>query len=400
MKPSLKLFALILLASLLLTGCAAENRAAQRWATISGSQIKVTEPGEDLFFIVEVEQDMLDRQTPIIIQTDGKVNSGALQFVLLDPEDEILWTSGTINGGDFSFKTRVYPEQNGTHRLGIVWPGPVSATYNLSWQGFTISPVILVPGIGMLLVAAAFIVYSLRRGSGWRYMVYGALAWTVTVAVKFAIAIPLNPLVMNALYTKGQLWSPGNLLFYLYVGAMTGVTEVLLTWLLLRYTQLGKVSWPKALGFGIGFGAFEAMLLGLVSLLGTATALLTEWLPASSLPSIVQAINILVGLVPVVERFTVILAHLLCNVLLFYGVVKGQSRWFWASFAFKSLLDSVAGFAQVWGTQTLVKLWTIEGIILVMGLAALWWTRRIRDRYPEPQEAAAQPPDSLESLPA
>lgn len=405
MKASLKLFALILLAGWLLSGCAAADNTAQRWATISGSEIDKTVSGEELFFHVPVEQDMLDNQTSIIIQTDGQVHSGALQFVLLDPEDEILWTSGTISTGDFSIKERVHPMQTGLHKLGLVWDGPVTAAYNLSWQGFVFTPAILVPGAGMVLVAAAFVVYSLRRGSGWRYMVLGALAWLVTVAVKFTIAIPLNPLVNQALaisspYTEGQLWSPGNLLYYLYVGAMTGVTEVLLTWLLLRYTRLGQVGWTKALGFGIGFGAFEALLLGLLALPGAVISLLSPWPAAASLPALAQTNNILYGLAPVSERFAVILAHLLCNVLLFYGVVKGQSRWFWASFAFKTLLDSVAGFAQVWGIGTIAKLWTIEAVILVMGLAALWWTLRIRDRYPEPREAAAQPPDSLESQPA
>ena len=44
----------------------------------------------------------------------------------------------------------------------------------------------------------------------------------------------------------------------------------------------------------------------------------------------------------------------------------------WLSFAFMTLLDSVAAFAQFWGVNTLSRLWTIEAAIIAFGLVA-WW---------------------------
>ncbi len=126
----------------------------------------------------------------------------------------------------------------------------------------SISPLVFLGGLGMLLVGAGYLVYAARLRLGWRHLGLGALAWVVTVAVKFALAIPLNPPIYGALTTALPGLS-GILLASLYIGSLTGFTEVLLTWLVLRYTRLGRVPWQQALAFGVGFGVVEALLLGI-----------------------------------------------------------------------------------------------------------------------------------------
>ncbi len=255
-----------------------------------------------------------------------------------------------------------------------------------------LSPIILLAGIGMIAVSVAFIVYALRRGGTWKYLGLGALAWVVTVAVKFLIAIPVNPLLYKALYVPDALWAPGSLLFDLYVGLLTGLTEVLMSWLLLRYTRLGRVPWGKALAFGIGFGAFEALLLGVSNLGSCLVAVFApQSLPQAALNSLSVLENPVVGLAPIAERFGTILVHVFCNVLLFYGVIRGQARWLWVSFAYKSLLDTIAGFAQFWGVETLPKIWTIEALVLVMGFVGWWGIGRVRRAYAEAEVQAAEP---------
>ncbi len=262
--------------------------------------------------------------------------------------------------------------------------------YNILNQAGQLTPLVLVPGIGMIIVAIAFIIYAFRRGGTWGYLGLGALAWTVTVAIKFLIAVPVNPVVYKALYVPNALWAPGSLLFDIYVGALTGLTEVLLTWLLLRYTRLGKVTWNKALAFGVGFGAFEALLLGISSLSGMLVGLFApQTLPASALASMMQANNPLFDLAPIVERIATIFCHILSNVLLFYGAITLRSRWLWVAFAYKTLLDSVAGFAQMWGVGSLGHIWIIEAIIIVFGIIGWWGTRAVARRYPP--LAAVQP---------
>jgi uncharacterized membrane protein YhfC len=222
----------------------------------------------------------------------------------------------------------------------------------------------------------------LRRGGTWGYLGLGALAWLVTVAVKVVIAFTVNPAVVKAIGVPGASWAPGNLLLYLYEGSLTGLTEVLLTWLLLQHKRLVRAPWGKVIAFGVGFGAFEALLLGLASLAGMLAGLLTpQSFNAQTMATLGRSNDLLYGLAPVAERLAVIFVHIFCNVLLFYSVMRGQARWMWASFIYKSLLDTIAASAQAWGVETAGKLWTIEAFMIVFGAVAWWGIRTIGQRY-------------------
>jgi len=245
-----------------------------------------------------------------------------------------------------------------------------------------LSPWIILPGVGKIAIALAFIIFARQRGGSWRYLGLGALMWIVTIVVKFLVAIPLNPLVYPMLYIPDALFAPGSVLFYIYIGVLTGVTEVLLTWLLLRYTRLGRVSWANALAFGIGFGAFEALYQGIPNLVSTLSALAApQAIPSATLSSLQLLNDPLFGLAPATDRFAATLVHIFGNVLLFYGVASRQARWLWVSFALKSLVDTVAAFAIFLGTPTLPVLWALEGVLLAFGCVSWWGLVQIQKRY-------------------
>jgi uncharacterized membrane protein YhfC len=255
-------------------------------------------------------------------------------------------------------------------------PGQVQAT--------TVTPVALLSGVGMILVAVAFVLYAAVRRLGWGYLGWGALGWVVAVALKFVWAIPINGPVYNALLRAlpKAIAAP---IFYIYVGALTGVFEVLLIWLVLRYTRLGQVPWPRALAFGIGFGALEALLLGASSLANVLTAMLMpSVVPVAAMNAIARANDVLYALAPVVERAATVFLHIGANVLLFYGVrqARGRARWLWLAFLYKTAIDSVAAFAQFWGLETVARVWTIEAIVVLFGLAGWWITRWVARHYP------------------
>lgn len=372
------------LITLLLAGCsqAGNTGAGSLFGSVQGEHIEKTSAGEELFFTIPINQSFVDAGQTIAIRAGGKVETGWLRIIFRDPDGNIAWDPGEF-GGDFIVNTFYIPTRPGVYKLGVAWKDATTATYDVSYQGEQLTPLALVPGLGMILVAIAFIIYSLRKGGTWSYLGLGALAWAVTVAIKMLIALVANSPIYQALYNPDSLWAPGSILFYLYIGALTGLTEVLLTWLVLRYTRLGRAPWNKALAFGVGFGAFEALLLGLGSLLGMLVGLLApQTLPAAAMGSMVQANNLLFDLAPIVERIATIFVHILCNVLLFYGVVTLRSRWLWVSFAFKTLLDSVAGFAQLWGVGTVERIWIIEAVIIIFGILGWWGTRAVARRYP------------------
>ncbi len=373
---------IILLTVVLLTGCAGET-APIKGASMSGATLDEENAGERFPFTAEVAEG-----EPIGIDVRGTLIEGSLTVALRSMEGEIVWEESFESPGPFATNTVVYPE-TGSYELGMTWDGPVMATItSLMWRPEAIevpeiSPLALIGGVGMILVAIGFVVYAGVRRLSWAYLGLGALAWAITVAIKFAWAAAINPRVYAAL-TGALPEIPAHVILYVYVGLLTGIFEVGIVWLVMRYTRLGQAHWKQALGFGIGFGAVEALLLGLSSLASVALAIAApDTLPPAILEQIALLNNLLYAIGPIWERFFTVMIHIFCNVLIFYAVMKRQPRWFWASFAYKSGLDAVAAFAQFWGIGTVGRLWAIEAIVGLFGLVAWWGTRKVAENYPE-----------------
>lgn len=281
--------------------------------------------------------------------------------------------------------------------MNLASAGATSTTTAISPMWQEITPLVLFPGIGMLVVGLAFIFYAWRRRLGLRYVAWGALAWVISVALKFAWAIGLNARIY-AVLTSLLPTTVGSLVFDLYVGSLTGVFEVALVYLVLSRLRLGHAAWKQALAFGIGFGAVESILLGASSFAGSLAVLLTSsQVPASAAAQFALASNPLYGAAPIVERAATIFVHILSAGLIFYAIATDKRRWLWTAFVYKTALDSVAASAQFWGVNSVGRIWTIEAIVIVFGLLGLWGTLRIGRRYatlppvspPDPKPATA-----------
>ena len=376
----------------LLSGCASQESSIPmdyRWATVQGSQLNYAQAGEQFYFNIFVDEGMIEGGVPIKIKVSGNVQNGSLRFELRGPDSHAVWNSGTINPGDFSISTEydLSSAQTGTYTLGLVYSENISATYNLGWHAIKLGPSILLPGAGMILVSLAFVLYAVRRRiMDWRYLGLGALFWVLTVFVKFIFAIPVNPIVYRALgVTSDNLFSPGNLITYFYIGALTGVFEAGLAYLILRKIRWGKAAWNQALVFGIGFGVVEALLLGLTGLVSALVGITSpDALPISTLGSMAHNATLIMGLAPVIERLFVIFAHIFACVLIFHAIASGETKWAWFAILYKTLLDTPAAFANFWGVaNSASKIWTIEAVIAMFGLVGLWGTIQIARRYPK-----------------
>jgi uncharacterized membrane protein YhfC len=392
-----KLFCVpVLFILILLTGCAAQTSSIPmdyRWANVEGSKLEESQAGEQFYFNILADDGMIAEGVPLKIKVSGNVNSGWLRFELRSPNGQVVWNSGQINPGDFSISTdyTLPAGQTGTYTLGLVYGEKTSANYNLGWHALKLTPIILLPGVGMILIVLAFIVYAaLQRWLDWRYLGLGALFWVLTVAVKFAFAVPVNPVLFRVLgVTSADLFSPGNLVAYLYIGALTGVFEAGLAWLILRKIRWGRATWSQALIFGMGFGTIEALLLGLASAGAAMAGLLApESLPVVALGNLASNANLGMGLAPIVERLSVIFAHIFACVLIFHAIASGEAKWGWLAILYKTLLDAPAGFASFWGVGSLEKIWTLEAIIMVFGLLGLWGTIQLVRRYPAVEQAS------------
>ncbi len=376
----LGLFIISVMLVFTLTACDPAEKPPAEGASVNGTLDK-GEAGERWWFTIETK----DQDKAVGIDFRGTVIRGNVRAQLHDAEGRVMWTQ-EADPGPFAANTVVNLPQHGIYELGLAWDGAVLAQYSLKWQPgevkiAALSPLALLGGAGMVLVAAAFIAYAAWNKLGWGYLGLGALAWVVTVALKFAWAIPTNTPVSNALSGSLPEWLTGPI-FWLYLGALTGVFEVALTWLLLRYTRLGRTTWARALAFGIGFGAVEALLLGLLSLGSVLTAVLAPAvIPYEGLAALARLNNPLFGLAPVIERIAVVFAHIFSNLLLFYGVQKKQPGWFWLAFAYKTVLDTFAAFAQFWGVDTVGRIWPIEAILIVFGVIGWQGILWLQPRY-------------------
>lgn len=361
---------------------AGEEAGPVEGARITGATLDEESAGDATPLTVQVER----ARGPVGIDFRGTLVQGSVRLELLTPEGTVFWESAFSDLGPFAVNTVVEPPEPGGYPLQLAWDGPVQAVYNMRWQPGeievpTVSPVILLAGMGMIVVAAGYVVYAATHKLGWAYLGLGAAAWVGTVILKFAWAVPINPQVYDAL-TGTLPEGMARPVFALYVGALTGVFEVVGTWLLLRYTKLGRVPWGRALAFGIGFGAVEALLLGINSLAGVLTAILApSTLPVEALEQIVRQSSALYIVAPTWERFFTVLIHIAANVCLFHGIARKQTRWLWLAFGVKTAIDTVAAWAQFGLLATAGGLWAVEVIVAVFGIASWLGTRWMRDHY-------------------
>jgi uncharacterized membrane protein YhfC len=401
----LAVFIVMLSLALPLAGCA--ETAAQdqsKSSYITGAELNESAPGNRTFFDVKVEQP----GDPVTVSFRGTLLSGSARAILIDADGRPVWQKAVeATNGLFAVDEVLRGLPAGDYRLGVAWDGPVKASFNLYyWPGEVaipeLSPVVLLGGVGMVLVALGYVVFALARKLNLKYVGLGALGWVGAVVLKFAWAIPVNG-PMLAFLDRSLPEDVARFTFYIYVGFLTGFFEVILVYLALRFTRSGRETastWQGALAFGVGFGALEAFLLGLLSLVGTLPAVVMPQLyPLPSLQDIARANDVVWAVAPIWERFFTVLIHIVSNVLICYAIARRQVGWMWLAVAYKTLLDAVAAFGQVNGINTPAMLWGIEAVIGVMGTLGWLGTRWLIARYPH-AEAEEQPTASAPLPPA
>jgi uncharacterized membrane protein YhfC len=248
------------------------------------------------------------------------------------------------------------------------------------------NPLFLVSGLGMMAVAMGAVVYWQRREKvAFRLFLWGALAWVVGTVLKSIAAIPLPAITDGVRVTLPRYVSEPVL--WLYIGLLTGIFECGVALAFAHIRRIRAVDWNGAVAFGLGFGAIEALLLGIYSF-GTVLLL---WLAPDQLPAELvelatsQSGSLLAIPAPIVERAVAILVHVFSCVLIIYAIQTKQWKLFWISFIYKTMLDAIAGFIQItYGVQNLTILgtWAVELVLLPFGIAGVWGLRAFRHRWP------------------
>jgi uncharacterized membrane protein YhfC len=233
----------------------------------------------------------------------------------------------------------------------------------------------------MLIALTAVFIWWFHSRVQWRWFWAGAGIWTVGVALKFAVALPLNPVIIGkSAHAVGWKLFLGST----YCGLMTGIFEIGVTLAAALVWRRLAAEPARAVAVGLGAGAFEALLLGLATFAGSLvtlasgqTELALKGLAATS------AQTPLLWLAGSAERAIAIMAHTASRVLVLRAVASHRWLGFWAGFGWLSAIDLVAGFALLTGMTTSGSVWLIELMILPFGVLAVPLTAWAMRRWPK-----------------
>ncbi len=233
------------------------------------------------------------------------------------------------------------------------------------------------PGIGMLAVGlGAMALWYLLKRPKLRYFAFGAILWAVAIIPKyimdFTVTQPIQSILLQNMSVTAVL-----AVMSLYLGLRTGLFESGFTYLAVKYTRLSRMDFNEAMALGLGFGGFEAIYIGALSLLTIAT-LMAQPALASLIPPEQLAVSFIP--VPVWERLFTLFCHVFTTILAVYAVKLNDLRWLALSILFKTALDgALLPLQHVFGTG-LSGVYIIEGYVAVLGIIALagiyWFAKK------------------------
>ena len=166
MKKKLLLALLLLLLSLFLAACApALEPNYKKGDYISGRTLNESSAAEqDTGLTINVKTD----NQPVGILLRGILTQGQVFISLKDQVGSIAWSSDPV-GGSLSQNRLVNALKAGQYHLFMAWNGPVQGqldVFSLVGEALRlpeVSPLGLLSGVGMLLVAAGYIYFAARR---------------------------------------------------------------------------------------------------------------------------------------------------------------------------------------------------------------------------------------------
>lgn len=262
------------------------------------------------------------------------------------------------------------------------------------------NPLIVLGPIGMLLVGVLAIEYWRRRShAGMRLFALGGLVWAAAIIPKVVLDLTVTPSLYG--WFAGSLGFNASLVALgAYVGLRTGVFECGFTYLAFRRSKLREATVDEATAFGIGFGATEAILLALPSLISLVTFLSNPSLLDGLPPDVRQAVEAQLYVspwvlpAPALERLFTIFIHVFSALLIYASVTKGQLGLFIGAFAYKSLVDAAAPYLQsvLGSSASPVDVYLVETWVVALGIIGLIGSVQLRKHMP----SATQPSSNTE----
>jgi hypothetical protein len=228
-----------------------------------------------------------------------------------------------------------------------------------------------------LLSAAGMVFVAVAAVSSWRtltrlpyrWFCVGAGLWLLAMLAKQAM-MPVDELV----YPRWvKLLPPAVLSGALYVGLQCALIEIGLTWLAARlWPALGRDA-SRAIGIGIGAGAFEAFYLGALAaapVIGVLADGENSTSARAQADSTAQ-LSAFFWLIPSIERVIAILVHAATRALVVLGSAHRRPWMIFWGFVIFALGDALVTAFYLSGLGGKVSMWWLVLLYLPLGLVSI-----------------------------
>lgn len=250
-----------------------------------------------------------------------------------------------------------------------------------------INPWLLLSGIGMMLIGVVPALWWWRtKAVSVKFFGYGAALWIIAVTPKIFMDSFITPSLRA--YLAGYGSAVLVIITGIYVGLQTGFFENGFTYIAALKTKLKHIDFKQAVAFGLGFGGFEAFILGLMSFLNILVFLampnILEQLPIEQKEAVLQQVGQSTWIIfsPLIERGFTLFIHLFSMLLVFYVVKFLYKRYLIASISYKSVVDGIIPALTIYvGSQTLIGLYSMEIPIIVLGVIGIIGFYWIKEKW-------------------
>lgn len=255
---------------------------------------------------------------------------------------------------------------------------PVIAGLFVSTAALLIAPIVLV------------LVLCLRKKISPKPMFLGFAAFFVS---QICLRLPILQALGKVSWY--QAFAHQTVLYAVTICFTAGLFEESARYLCARFFLKRQRAFRDAIGFGLGHGFCEVILIaGLteLNLLIYAEMLnsgvlhsLASTLPEGSYQKLVTQLLALTPVTPYVaiwERFSAVLFHLFATVLIFRGINTGKVRYYFFAIAAHTLTDSASvllmKYGNVWISESAICILSLLGIFYVWKVRPHWGTESVR----------------------
>jgi len=241
------------------------------------------------------------------------------------------------------------------------------------------NPILILGPIGMFLVGLlSILIWKLKKKIKLKYFIYGGLIWISAIIPKIILDLTitrkLNYLVIN---TFGLFAS--FIILGIYIGLRTGFFECGFTYLAIAKSRLRESSFNEIVAFGIGFGAFEAILLSIPSIMQFIVFILNpsiiNMIPEAQRKLIEIQLNMPSWIIPapIIERIFTLIIHVFTTILIFISIVRKEIKYFIFAFFIKSILDGMVPYLKWLFKPSLspIGIYLSEIWVILLGLISL-----------------------------